>query len=245
MEWREDGVLLAVRPHGERSAILETFTRSRGRCFGLARGALSKKRIAELQPGAQLDLHWRGRLEEQLGGFQAEAIKARAGLVLDDRLALAAMNAILGQISAYFPERDPQPELYDRTIELLDALTSAEAWPGLYGAWELKLLETLGYGLDLTSCAATGSAQDLIYVSPRSGRAVSRGAGAPYQDKLLPLPSFLRLGGPADWAALAEAMRLSGRFLEHWAAPALGLRGLPEARHRFAALITAQAVGSG
>lgn len=237
MEWRDDAILLNVRRFGEADAILDVFARERGRASGLVRGGGSRRRAAELQPGAQLAVRWRGRLADQLGRFHVEATAMRAGRLLDDKIALAALSAVTAQLSAYFAEDDPHPALFDETADLLDALPDAVRWPALYGAWELSLLSELGFGLDLSRCAATGSPQDLIYVSPKSGRAVSRTAGAPYADKLLPLPAFLRLGGPADLSELAGAMRMTGRFLEDRAAPSLGLAATPDARGRLARLV--------
>lgn len=243
MEWSDEGVLLAVRRHGERDAILDVFTRDRGRHAGLLRGGATSRRAAELQPGAQLTLRWRARLEEHLGVFQAEASKIRAGRILDDPLALAALSSVTALLCAGLAERDPQQALYAPTVALLDAL-GRDDWTGDYAAWELRLLETLGYGLDLSACAVTGSTQELIWVSPRSGRAVSRSAGAPYADKLLPLPSFLRLGGPAEPSDFADALRLTGRFLDRRVAPALGWPATPRARDRLAALANKAAVQS-
>lgn len=235
MDWRDDGVLLAVRPHGERDAILDILTAAHGRHLGLCRGGASAKRAAELQPGAQLSVSWRARLASQLGVFRAEAVSMRAGRLLDDKRALAALSAVAALASLFLPERAPHPAFYAETRRVLDALTDPETWPGLYAAWELRLLEEIGVGLDLSACAATGVTQELIWVSPRSGRAVSRSAGAPYADRLLPLPSFLRLGGPATEVEFAQALRLSGHFLRKWAAPSID-RELPAARERLALL---------
>lgn len=237
MEWRDEGLLLSVRPHGETGAVIEVLTATRGRHLGLVRGGASRKRAAELQPGAQLALTWRARLEDHLGVFAAEPIRGRAGAILEQPLALAAMRAACAQLSAYLPEREAQAELYAPTIALFDAFADPAAWPGLYAQWELRLLETLGFGLDLSACAATGQTQELVWVSPRSGRAVSRAAGEPYAERLLELPAFLRLGGPCDPAEFAKALRLTGRFLESWAAPALGLEAPPSARARLAKLV--------
>ena len=208
------------------------------------RGGASRRRAAELQPGAQLAVEWRGRLQGQLGSIRAEATAMRAGLLLDDREALAALGAVTAQLAAFFAEDDPHPEFYDQTVALLDALADPARWPGLYGLWELSLLSELGFGLDLDSCAATGATQELIYVSPKSGRAVSRAAGAPYQDRLLSLPSFLRLGGPAGWSELDAALRLTGRFLTARAAPSLGFDAPPAPRARLVALIAARSAAS-
>lgn len=241
MEWRDEGVLLAARPYGERDAILDVLTARRGRHLGLMRGGASRKKAAELQPGAQLDLHWRARLEDQLGAFRAEAISFRAGRMLERPLALAALAAAIALAGAYLPEREPQPRLYAETVALFDALADPsgpdDAWAGRYAAWEMTLLETLGFGLDLASCAATGATQELIYVSPKSGRAVGRAAGAPYAARLLPLPDVLRLGGPAAPAELSAALRVTGFFLENRVAPALG-RAVPAARARLRDALT-------
>ena len=217
------------------------FTAARGRCLGLVHGGASRKNAALREPGAQLSLTWRGRLEGQLGSFRAEPIKSRAGPVFDDPLALAGLSAVCALLSAFLPEREPQPTLYGPTVALLDEIAAPETWPGLYAAWELAFLETLGYGLDLSSCAATGSTQELIYVSPRSGRAVSRAAGEPYAEKLLALPTPLRLGGPCAPADFAASLALTGRFIGAWAAPAIGLEGPPAARLRLQRLAEAAA----
>lgn len=241
VEWRDVGILLQARPHGESGAILEVFAAERGRHRGLVHGGGARKRAAIREPGAQLDLTWRARLSDQLGTFRAEPIRSRAGALFDDPLALAALSSACALLSSFLPERDPQPELYGPTVELFDAFAAPDLWPGVYAAWELRLLETLGYGLDLSSCAATGTTQELIYVSPRSGRAVSRAAGAPYAEKLLALPPTLRLGGPAGPGEFANALRLTGHFLTERAAAAVGLDGAPAARRRLAALATARA----
>ncbi|MCI4664354.1 MAG: DNA repair protein RecO [Neomegalonema sp.] len=241
MEWRDEAILLTIRRHGEADAVIEVFAREHGRRSGLVKGGGSTRRAAELQPGAQLSVAWRGRLESQLGAFRAEALTMRAGRLLDDPLALAALASILAQIAAYSAEHAPNPELFEATTELLDALADPDRWPGLYAAWELSLLAMLGFGLDLSSCAATGASQELIYVSPKSGRAVSRAAGAPYIDKLLTLPAFLRLGGPANWGELSEALRLTGYFFEQRVAPSLGLDRTPLPRARLVALAAAKA----
>lgn len=232
MDWRDDGVLLAARPHGETAAIIEVFTETRGRATGLVRGGASRKRAADLQPGTQVSVAWRGRLDGNLGVFTVEPLKGRAGRLLDDADALAALAATCALLTAFLPERDPQPALYGPTLALLDALEIPENWPTIYAHWELLLLETLGFGLDLSACAATGGTQNLIYVSPRSGRAVSAEAGAPYADRLLPLPAFLRLGEAGDPGGFAQALRLSGFFLERWAAAQHGFDALPAPRRR-------------
>jgi DNA repair protein RecO (recombination protein O) len=151
-----------------------------------------------------------------------------------DGAALAALSAAASLLVAFLPEREPHPALYGSTTALFDSLAEGGAWPALYAFWELALLAELGFGLDLENCAATGARSELIWVSPRSGRAVSRTAGAPYADRLLPLPAFLLTGEPPEPEAVSAALRLTGYFLERAAAPAFGLERMPAARRRLA-----------
>ena len=238
MDWRDEGILLAVRPHGESSAIIETLTREHGRHAGLVRGARGAKLAPVLQPGTQLALEWRARLVEHLGHFRIEPVRSRAAAIMADRAALAALNAIGALLVTLLPEREPNEPVYHGTVALADALAEAAwDWPARYARWELDLLTALGFGLDLASCGATGATEDLAYVSPRSGRAVSHGAGGAWADKLLPLPGFLIGPGAPTIGAVREALRLTGFFLEHRACPALGRDALPEARGRLVRLL--------
>ncbi len=234
MEWRDQGALLAVRRHGESSAIIEVFTARHGRHAGVVRGGGSRKAAPVLQPGAQLDLTWRARLDEHLGTFTVEPLRLRTGL-LSDRRALAGLNAICALLCHALPEREAHPALYPATIALLDAL-EADGWPIDYLRWELLLLEELGFGLDLGRCAVTGQSDDLAYVSPRTGRAVSRAAAGDLAPRLLPLPACLA-GEGDDMAGLAEGLRVTGHFLERELAGARGGRGLPLARSRLLDLL--------
>ncbi len=230
MEWRDEGMLLSTRQHGETSAIIEVFTAAHGRHAGVVRGGTSRKIAPILQPGAQLDVTWRARLDEHIGSFTVEPVRARAAALMSDRLALAALGSAAALLSFALPEREPHPALYARTLALFDAFATDAGWPGDYLRWELALLEELGFGLDLTRCAATGATDELIYVSPRSGGAVSRAGAGAWADRLLPLPEALRQGT----GGVAEGLRTTGHFLEKWLAPALGDRPLPPARTRFA-----------
>ncbi|MGB3313088.1 MAG: DNA repair protein RecO, partial [Albidovulum sp.] len=191
-----------------------------------------------LQPGAQLDVTWRGRLEDHLGTFAVEPLRSRTG-VLGDRLALAGLNAVCALLRFALPEREAHPEIYAATIVLLDALGQDPDWVLIYLRWELMLLEELGYGLDLSRCAVTGTRDDLAYVSPKSGRAVARDAAGEWADRLLPLPVCLMGQGPASPGELAEGFRTTGHFLEHRIAHDLH-RKLPEARRRFVDLLARQ-----
>ncbi|KAA2315673.1 DNA repair protein RecO [Pseudooceanicola sediminis] len=232
MEWREDGILLAVRRHGESAAIIEVFTPSHGRHAGIVRGGSSRKIAPMLQPGAQLDIAWRARLEEHLGYFTVEPVRSRAAVSLGERLALAGLNAVTGLLVFCLPEREAHPRLYRQTEQLLDLLDRPEVWPLAYLRWEMALLEDMGYGLDLSCCAVTGATEGLAYVSPRTGRAVTRAGAGAYADRLLPLPPTLMGQGDAPDADVAAALMVTGHFLHNRLAPELGSKPLPDARQR-------------
>lgn len=233
MEWRDQGILLSNRRHGETSSIIEVFTPTQGRHAGVVRGGTSRKIAPILQPGAQLDLAWRARLENHIGSFAVEPVRSRAAIVMSDRQALAGLNAVTALLSFCLPEREPHPTLYTRTEALLDLLGQGDLWPLAYLKWEVTLLEEMGYGLDLTACAVTGATEGLRYVSPKTGRAVSeRGAGE-WADRLLPLPNVLRGRGAAEDREIALGFVTTGHFLRAHLAQNLGDKPLPEARARF------------
>ncbi|AXT28571.1 DNA repair protein RecO [Ruegeria sp. AD91A] len=238
MDWRDHGILLTLRRHGETAAIIEVFTEGHGRHAGVVRGGTSRKIAPILQPGAQLDVLWRARLEEHIGTFQVEPLRSRAAAAFSGRLALSGLNAVVSLLSFCLPEREPHASLYTRTEQLMDLLGQDEIWPLAYLRWELALLDELGFGLDLTACAVTGVTEGLIYVSPKTGRSVSANGAGDWADKLLPLPPCLRGEGTAPDAEIAEALRTTGYFLEHRVAPSLGHNPLPEARARFVDQVT-------
>jgi DNA repair protein RecO (recombination protein O) len=237
MEWRDEGFVLAARPHGESAAILEVFTPSQGRHAGVLRGGVSRKFRPHLQPGTQLDLTWRARLEDHIGSFTIEPLRARTAAAMGSRQALAGLGAVCALLSFCLPEREAHPALYTRSEQLLDLLGQDEIWPLAYLRWEMALLEELGFGLDLSACAATGVNEELVYVSPRSGRAVSRQAAGVWADRMLPLPEVMLGRGEAEDAEIAQALRTTGHFLANKLAPALGARPLPEARARLVDLL--------
>ena len=233
MKWADDGIFLAGRPHGETSAIANIFTRDNGRTLGLVKGGRSRRLRPLLQTGNCLRVEWRARLEEQLGVYTVELAGAHAARVLDDQLALAGLST-LAALLQILPERDPHPMLFDAAMACL-VLAGAKSFAAAMIRFELRFLEELGFGLDLSKCAATGSNDDLIYVSPRSGQAVSRDAGAPYRDKLLPLPGFLKseLGTDEPPAGeLAEGFAMTGYFLSAHVFSEDG-RPMPRAREDF------------
>ena len=233
MKWRDQGILLSSRRHGETSAIIEVFTPSQGRHAGVVRGGTSRKIAPILQPGAQLDLTWRARLEDHIGSFTVEPVRSRAAVTMGDRLALAGLNAVTALVSFSLPEREVHLPLYQRTEALLDLLGQGEVWPLAYLRWEVSLLEELGYGLDLSACAVTGAVEGLAYVSPKSGRAVSEAGAGEWVERLLPLPDVLRGVGAAPDEEIAEAFRTTGYFLSEHLAADLGGKPLPQARARF------------
>ena len=235
MDWRDHGILLSARRHGETSAIIEMFTEAHGRHAGVLRGGTSRKIAPILQPGAQLDVLWRARLEEHIGPFQVDPLRSRAAAAFSGRLALAGLNAVVALLSFCLPEREPHPAIYKQTEQLMDLLGRDEIWPLAYMRWELALLEELGFGLDLSVCAVTGATSGLVYVSPKTGRAVSAAGAGAWADKLLPLPPCLKGEGTAPDAEIAEALRTTGYFLENHLAPSLGHTPLPDARPRFMA----------
>ena len=232
MEWRDQGMVLAVRRYGESAAIVEVFTECHGRHAGVVQGGGGRRMAPILQPGAQLDLTWRARLDAHIGTFSVEPLQLRAAGLMGDQLALSGLNAICALLVFALPERVPQPELYTVTLRLIDQIVSGHDWVEAYLRWELALLEDMGFGLDLGICAVTGARDDLAFVSPRSGRAVSRAGAGQWADRLLPLPSFLLGQGPATGPERAQALALTGYFLKDRLAPALGDRPLPVARQR-------------
>ena len=232
MEWRDEGILLASRPHGESAAIIEVFTRDHGRHAGVVRGGASRKTAPLLQVGAQIAVAWRARLESHLGSFTFEPVRARTASVMADPLRLSALASLCATCAFCLPEREALAAFQARTEGLADALVTGEGWLRDYLFWELALLEEMGFGLDLAACAVDGSANDLAYVSPRTGRAVSRGGAGEWADRLLPLPEVL-LGGEATGAEALTALELTGFFLAERLAPSLGDKPFPPARQRF------------
>jgi DNA repair protein RecO (recombination protein O) len=233
MEWTDEGFVLAVRPHGETSAIVSLLTRDHGRQPGLVRGGSGRRLRGLLQAGNLLRATWRGRLAEHLGAYVVEPVQAFSADLLRDPLRLAALSAACAVAERALPEREPHAAIFDGLGVLLRAL-SGEQWPSVYVKWELGLLGELGYGLDLKSCAATGRNDGLVYVSPRTGRAVSMAAGEPYRDKLLALPPFLLdSASEGNGAEIAAGLRITGHFLERHLFAPHGTH-LPAARQRLA-----------
>jgi DNA repair protein RecO (recombination protein O) len=213
MEWRDEGVILSVRRHGETSAIVEVITAGHGRCLGIVRGGRSRRQRPVLQPGNRVQLTWRARLEEHLGSFSVEALSLKAGAIMEEQFRLAGLSTLAG-LAQLLPEREAHRRIYDALLIILDAIEHDDIWPALLVRWELGLLDELGFGLDLSACASTGAKHDLVYVSPKTGRAVSAAAGEPYRERLLALPAFLiSSGAAATLPDILAGFKLTGHFL--------------------------------
>lgn len=215
MEFEDDAFVLSARAHGETGAVVELLTRGHGKYAAHVAGGASRKMKPFLQAGAPVIARFRARTADQLGSAALEPVGEGPSALFDDALALAGLSAAAAVAAGALPEREPHPGAYLAFQALCQALTQPDIWPAVFVRYEVGLLEELGFGLDLSKCAATGVLDDLIYVSPKTGRAVSRTAGEPYKDRLLALPPFLlsaqgRLA-PGDVAA---GLALTAHFLE-------------------------------
>ena len=234
MEWRDNGIILSVRPHGESAAIVDLLTRNKGRHSGMVRGGMSKRMRGLIQPGNEVHAVWRARLEDHLGNYTLDADRVHIGDLLDQPAPLAALTSACALSVALLPEREAHEAAYDGLRVLLETLSIGDVtvWPMIYLEWEMGILKELGFGLDLSACAATGVTEELVYVSPKTGRAVSREAGFPYHDKLLTLPQFLlHHRAEENWSELARGFDLTAFFLERFL-EGHGGKDLPDARRR-------------
>ncbi len=236
MDWSDEGIIIGTRRHGETSLIVELMTERHGRHLGLVRGGRSRTLRPVLQSGNSVVANWRARLDEHLGNYTLEASTFRAARLMEAPAGLYGLQ-VLAALVRLLPERDPHPGLYTALVTLVDLLDDPVLAAGLLVRFELRVLEELGFGLDLERCVATGSNDDLAYVSPKSGRAVSRSAGDPYRDRMLPLPAFLRAapGGRPGATELAAAFRLTGFFLARHVYEPRGIAP-PDARERLLAI---------
>ena len=232
MEWSDEGIVLSIRRHGESSAVLSLLTLDYGRHLGLVRGGAGRRTRGLLQPGNRINARWRARLPDHLGTIICEQRQILASAILADRRRLAVISAACAVAETALPEREPVAAIYRSLADLFASIESDFDWPACYVRWEVALLAELGFALDLRFCAVTGTTGDLMYVSPRSGRAVSATAGAPWHDRLLHLPPFL-IGdvAPAGRDAIADGLALTGHFLLRHVYAEQGRR-LPAARAR-------------
>jgi DNA repair protein RecO (recombination protein O) len=239
MQWQDEGFVLATRRYGEGGLIVQLLTREHGRHAGLVRGGQGPRLRTVFQIGNRIDARWNARLAEHLGAITGELRRGPAARFIDDPVRLACLAAAAAMAESALPEREPHPRAFDGFGLLVASLEADHGWAVGYIEWEMVLLAELGFGLDLSRCAATGETADLVYVSPKSGHAVSRRAGEPYRDKLLPLPAFLlpqaAPGRPAA-ADVLDGLALTGFFLERRVFEPHG-REMPPARARFVDLV--------
>ncbi len=233
MEWSDSGFVLSVRPHGETSTVVDLLTRERGRHAGLVRGGRSRRHRPVLQPGNRVSAVWKARLEDHLGTLSVELEQSNVGRCFDDRVALDALNAACALMLMTLPERERHRPIFEAFDVLMTAMDDRDVWPALFVRWELGVLQELGYRLDLSKCAVSGTTDDLTHVSPKSGRAVSAKEAEPYAGKLLELPAFLLYPqeNPPTGLELSQAFKLTGYFLEKWVLAPTD-KALPDARFR-------------
>jgi DNA repair protein RecO (recombination protein O) len=238
VEWSDIAIVLGARRHGEANAVVELMTREHGRHLGLVRGGAGTRLKPVLQAGNRVSATWRARLDEHLGYYVVEALELRAAGLLASAHALYGLNH-LAALCRLLPERDPHEPVFDRLDTTIAGLAEPLPAAALVARFELELLAELGFGLDLEACAVTGAAADLVYVSPKSGRAVSRSAGEPWHDRLLPLPAFLSSEAPGEPTAeaLEAGFALTGFFLARHVFEPRG-EPLPEGRQQFIAAVT-------
>jgi DNA repair protein RecO (recombination protein O) len=236
VEWVDEGLVLSARRHGENATVVNLLTRENGRHAGLARGGQGSKARGLYQPGNHVSARWRGRLPEHLGNWTCELIEGFSAAVMDEPGKLTALSSACALLELALPEREPAPRVYADSLAFIASLAAENRapprWPEAYARWELQFLADLGFGLDLSACAATGVTNNLVFVSPKSGRSVSAEAGEPYRGKLLDLPAFLQEPDrPGDPAEIQAALRLTGYFLDRHVFSPQG-RTIPPARTR-------------
>ncbi|WP_274424257.1 DNA repair protein RecO [Chelativorans sp. YIM 93263] len=237
MEWRDQGIVLGTRRHGETSVILEAMTAAHGRHLGLVRGGRSRRMQPVLQAGNRVELTWRARLDEHLGNFQVEPVALNAARLMNSALSVYGIQTLAAHLRL-LPERDPHPGFFETLGFMIEHLEEVHTAGVMLARFEVAVLEELGFGLDLSHCAVTGQQEGLAYVSPKSGRAVTREAGEPWQDKLFPLPAFLiaEKDVPCDRPDIQNAFALTGFFLHRHVYEPRGLME-PEARVGFLAAL--------
>ena len=214
MDWQSEGYIVSTRKHGESSAIIDVLTPDYGRHAGLVRGGSSRRLRPIIEIGNKVQVQWRARLSEHLGNFVVEPIELHAATLMHDRTSLVGLNAVCAMAKTVLPERQAFPQVYAAFDVLMQNFQDVDIWPALYVRWEMGVLAALGYGLDLSTCAATGGNDNLTHVSPRTGRAVCASAAEPYLDKLLPLPPFMRGERTLSSEDIVDGLRLTGYFLE-------------------------------
>lgn len=236
MKWEDQGVLIDLKVHGEKNSVIRVLTENHGLCAGLVRGGQTKQYRSSLQPGAQLNVDWFARLPEHLGTFRVDVKKGRSMLFMGEKLNLYAFNSVCSMILLFLPDREPERELYFKTIDVIEEIDRGTLWLKNYVEWEILFLQEIGFGLQLSRCAVTGSEKNLSHVSPKSGMAVCEKIAEPWKEKLLRLPEFLISSDKYSQIKVSDALdglALSGHFLKNWVLPELNIRSLPTARTAF------------
>ncbi len=242
-EWTDQGLILSIRPYGERNAVVSLLTLENGRHAGLVHAYDASSKRGTVQIGNLVEAQWRARLADQLGTLQLELVKNPSALFLDDAVKLAGLSSCCALLDVGLPEREANLSVWQATTALVDIISLADTlddWLGFYIKWELNLLSQLGFALNLDSCAVSGLTDALVYVSPRSGRAVHQDYAGDYADRLLRLPSFLRADAPStaiSHAALADGLTLTGHFISRRVFSLIH-KDLPQARLRLAHLVS-------
>lgn len=245
MKWEDTGLVLSARKFSERDAVVTLLTRQHGLWRAMVKGGCSRQNRSTYEPGNLLLARWNARLAEHMGNFSCELLEQNAALLMQDGLRLSLLSSLCALLEGVLQERDPHPALYEQGRQLITILkeqvAGAEALKN-YALFEFLLLSDAGFGLDLSCCAATGAEENLVYISPKTGRAVCREAGAPYHDKMLPLPAFFHeedsMPKPAE---ILDALRVTGYFLQLWLYEPRG-RKLPPARERLLGMLERECV---
>lgn len=245
MEWRSEAIVLGSRRHGETHTVTHLFTREQGAASGLVHGGQGTRKGPVLQPGNEVTAQWRARTSDALGTLDLELGVAHAAGAFSDRTAVLGLTAVTELLADVLPEGAAYPPLYDATVALLSHLSDGDIFAVLLVKWELGLLSALGFGLSLDRCAATGAAledgADLVFVSPRSGAAVTYEAGLPYRDRMLPLPPFLIDRGAPSHGDVRAGLSLTGYFLSERLLSPAG-KSLPDARERLVSRLGREAM---
>ena len=237
MDWKDTGFFLSAKPYGEHAAIASVMTKNHGKRSGMIWNAKSKKMVSILTPGNQLSIRWRARLHELLGSFKVELEKQRSEIVFSGAMALNALTSICSLLDSLLPQFDPHRNLYTETVRLLDKINSTDKWLIDYLKWEILLLKEIGFGLDLEKCTVTNSNQNLMYISPKSGCAVSKEGAGEWASKLFPLPQSMVIGRLSKQEDILAGLEITGHFLKKGFHPHTGPSRLPDPRLRLEASI--------
>ena len=241
-QWRDKGIIINVKPHGEHGGVISLLTAENGRHAGFAHGVQSSKNRSQFELGTIVDAEWASRQTDSLGTYKLNPENSYAVYAMDDPRKLLALQSMCALTHLTLPEREEAAGVFDASMAFLASLKT-EIWAPTYVYWEIGLLQALGFGIDVSVCAATGQTGDLCYISPKSARAVSREAGEPYKDRLLPLPGFLKGEGDFDDKAIADGLLLSGYFLQHRVFGMTANLSLPDVRQRLYASFSLETQG--